>query len=425
LGAEALRAIQVSKLRALLRHAAAQSRFYAQRLAEAGVHSDGISDLAELERVPTIDKRQLRRHMAQIVWEGVAGGVRRASTGGSTGQTLTFAMDARREACDQAARARSRGWFGLEVGHRELYLWGAPAEAAARDRLRAMRDWLFNQKLLNAFAMSGERMDRYLEAMEAFGPASVFGYPSSLALLARHARRRGRRLRLPRLQAVFVTGEVLVAADRRMIAETLGAPVVDGYGGRETGFVAHECPEGGMHVAAEHVIVELVDEAGRAVGPGREGQIVVTQLENYAMPLIRYVTGDVGVWEGQDCGCGRSLPVLREVRGRQTDFVVTPDGTVRHALSLIYALRDLDIMEQFRIVQDREYGVTVEVVPANGWGAEMAGVVEGRVRQYLQAEVPIRVAAVPSRWTSATASGKHRYVVSEAPLPEGLGADNR
>ena len=125
-----------------------------------------------------------------------------------------------------------------------------------QDRLKALRDRLFNTRLLSAFRMGPAEMDRYLRFLRRFRPRHVFGYPSSIELLCRFARKRGVPLDDLGVRAVFVTAEVLLEPQRRAISEAFGCPVANGYGGRDGGFIAHECPAGGMHLT-EDILVEV------------------------------------------------------------------------------------------------------------------------------------------------------------------------
>ena len=161
---------------------------------------------------------------------------------------------------------------------------------------------------------------------------------------------------------MFVTGEVCHTHDRETIFDYFKVPVANGYGSREAGFIAHECPEGGMHITAENVIVEIVDARSQPVSTGESGEIVVTHLDAYAMPFIRYRTGDIGRLKPGRCACGRGLPLIDVVEGRTTDFLYLPDGTVKHALSIIYPLREMDGVRQFGVTQGEDYGVPVEVI---------------------------------------------------------------
>ena len=137
----------------------------------------------------------------------------------------------------------------------------------------------------------------------------------------------------------FVTGEQLYDEQRETISRVFGCSVANGYGSREAGFIAHECPDGGLHIMAEDVLVEIVDDGGTPQPPGAPGEIVITHLATGAFPIVRYRTGDVGALEPNACTCGRTLPLIKELHGRTTDFIVAHDGTVMHGLALVYVVR--------------------------------------------------------------------------------------
>ncbi|MFO0972216.1 MAG: phenylacetate--CoA ligase family protein [Phycisphaerae bacterium] len=405
--AERLATLQVAKLRRLLSTAAANIPLWRQRFADAGIDPAGAT-LDELTRLPLLDKSQLRAGGAAFTWPGVPGGLFPATTGGSSGEPLRFWTDRARQAADQAARTRSRRWYGIEPGERELYLWGSPVERTRQDRLHEWRDWLVNHRLLDAFRMTPERMRAGLAELERFNPRHLFGYPSTLAMLVRFARDGGRVPRVPALRAVFVTGETLQPADRDILFDTFRVPVSNGYGAREAGFIAHECPAGRLHITAESVIVELLPVAG---GAGDLAEVVVTHLDGLGMPLIRYRTGDLARRDSRPCPCGRALPVLAEVAGRCTDLLRRADGGAAHALSLIYVLRDEPAVGRFRIVQRRGLDLDVSIVPAGALEpADRARISARLAGQLGGVGVTLRlVDDLPS-----DASGKFRYVASEA-----------
>ena len=181
------------------------------------------------------------------------------------------------------------------------------------------------------------------------------------------------------IQVAFVTSEKLYEHQREIITEVFGCPVANGYGGRDAGFIAHACPEGGMHITAEDIVVEIVDREGRALPPGESGEIVVTHLATRDFPFIRYRTGDVGVLDDRLCSCGRGLPLLKEIQGRTTDFVVAQDGTVLHGLALIYVMRDLPGIAEFKIIQESLERVRVQIVAKENFSRDS----ENRIKEGL------------------------------------------
>jgi phenylacetate-CoA ligase len=236
--------------------------------------------------------------------------------------------------------------------------------------------------------------------------------------LCEQARREQRNLRQLGVKAVFVTAEYLYEHWRRTIEETFGCPVANGYGGRDSGFVAHECPAGGMHTTADRLIVEIVDEQGRSQPVGHPGEIVVTNLDTQEMPFIRYRTGDVGALAAGSCPCGRTLPLLERVDGRKTDFIVAPDGRVMHGLSLIYVVREIAGIEAFRITQKRLTSFEVEIVRNQQYDPNSEDRISKAFSQRLRAPVAVQVRY--SNSIAPTASGKARHVISEISPPPGV-----
>lgn len=413
-----LEELQVVKLRALLRVAHTHCPWHRRRMQAAGLDPEDLASLADLARLPTMDKAQAAAHRDELVWKGVPGGAFPYNTGGSSGQPLIFHFGRSRQASDAAGRIRARRWWGVEVGEPEVYIWGAPVELNKTDWVKTVRDRLLNQLVLNAFAMSPQRMDQYLDAMEAFQPRCLYGYASSVALLAAHARDRGRRPRLPKLRVVCTTGEPLYAHQRELLGEVFGVPVANEFGSRDIGFTAHESPHGQMLLMSESIVLEVLDPAGNPVAPGEMGEAVMTGLCSEAQPFIRYRTGDMVRMSPEADRDGRGLHVIAEVMGRQTDFLVRSDGTIMHALAGIYVLRAVDGVGEFKLIQHTRHDLEVLVVPNLRWQADMVQAIEAGLKRRLGDDVGIRVRLLDT--IPPEASGKHRYVVSHVRLDGGL-----
>ncbi|MFN3543468.1 MAG: phenylacetate--CoA ligase family protein [Thiobacillus sp.] len=415
---EGIEAHQTRRLNTLLQTALAHSPWHADRLRAAGLEAavrDGAVTLADLRRLPTMNKRDARENVDRLVWRGTPGGVFKYTTGGSSGEPLIFYFGRERQAADAAGRLRARRWWGVEPGEREVYLWGAPVELNKTDRIKTLRDRLVNQLLLNAFEMSPTRMDAYLEAIARWNPKVIYGYASSLALLAAHAEARGIRPKLPALRVVSSTGEPLFPHQRELVGRVFGVPVSVEYGARDAGLMALESPDGVLLQMSETHIIEVLDDAGN---PAEEGEAVITSLVSAAQPFIRYRTGDVVRRSGRKDPGSRGLEVLDAVVGRQTDFIVAPDGRIMHALALIYVLRAVPGVAQFKLIQHAVSQLEVQIVPDGRWNDVARGaVLEGlRARMGEDVQIDLKLAeAIPPE-----ASGKHRYVVSHVRLDSAL-----
>jgi phenylacetate-CoA ligase len=412
--------LQEKKLANLLKLAYEHCPWHRGRMIAADIAPEAAVSLEDLRRLPAMDKQDALAYGDQIVWHGVPGGAFKYNTGGSSGQPLIFYYGRRRQASDAAGRMRARRWWGVEPGDREVYLWGAPVELNKTDRIKTLRDRLINQLVLNAFEMSPASMDEYAQAIQAFQPHCIYGYASSLALLAAHLLDRKTRLRLPKLKVVCTTGEPLFDYQRKLIGAAFGAPVANEFGSRDIGFTAHETPEGQMLLMSESIILEVLDEHGQPVAPGETGEAVMTALESFAQPFIRYRTGDMVRMADESCREGRGLDVITEVLGRSTDFVVRADGTIMHALAVIYVLRAVVGVGEFKIVQHSLHDFEVLVVPNNSWQESGRIEIETGLCKRLGDDIRIDLRLVES--IPAEASGKHRYVISRVSLSDDLKA---
>jgi len=420
---EALENLQRDKLLQLLREAHDHCPWHAHRIRECGLAKDiarGEVTLSDLRRLPTMTKADARENGEAMRWSDVPGGTFRYNTGGSTGQPLIFQFGRLRQASDAAGRIRARRWWGADVGDREVYLWGAPVELAKTDLIKTIRDRMLNQLLLNAFEMSLRNMDDYVAAINAYRPKCIYGYASSIALLAAHARERGLSLKSPELRVVCTTGEPLYPHQRTLIGEVFGAPVANEFGSRDIGFTAHETPRGEMLLMSESIILEVLDDSGQPVPPGGLGEAVMTGLCSQAQPFIRYRTGDMVRLAAALPSCGRGLHAIAEIAGRTSDFVVRSDGTIMHALAVIYVMRATEGVAEFKLIQHAPTEVEVLVVPDARWCPASAVIIDHGLKARLgeTCRVTLRIVdAIP-----AAASGKYRYVVSHVPLPSGLDA---
>jgi phenylacetate-CoA ligase len=403
--------LQRARLRRLLDSAYARCPYYRRLMDERGLRPGQLREPADLVRLPTLTKALIRAHTDDIRARH-ARGLRRFNTGGSTGEPLVFYIGAERVSHDVAAKWRATRWWGVDIGDPEIVVWGSPVELGTQDRLRELRDRLMRTRLVPAFAMSEENLAGFVSTIRAHRPRMLFGYPSALAHIARYARAQNQHMDDLGIRVAFVTAERLYEDQRQVIREVFGCPVANGYGGRDAGFLAHECPDGGMHITAEDVIVEILDDQQQPCAPGQAGEVVITHLATPDFPFVRYRTGDVAVLDSRACRCGRGLPLIGEVQGRATDFVITADGTVMHGLALIYVIRDLPEVRRFRIVQESREHTRVLVEPGAGYGSHVAQRIREGLLERLGSGVRVDVEA--TNRIPPEKSGKFRYVLSKA-----------
>ena len=404
-----IEALQVERLRALLCDAGKNVPYYRSLFAAEGFQPESVAHIADLQRLPFLTKPIIRAQ-SDALKHPQARGLARSNTGGSSGEPLVFFIGSERVSHDVAAKWRATRWWGVDIGDPEIVLWGSPIELGAQDRVRLVRDKLFRTELLPAFEMSEHKLDQFLVAIRRRRPKMLFGYPSALSLLARHADKRCTTMSDLGIQVAFVTAERLYDDQRAAISRVFGCPVANGYGGRDAGFIAHDCPAGGMHITAEDIIVELVDRAGHAVPVGMPGEIVVTHLASRDYPFVRYRTGDFAVMDDRPCTCGRGLPLLREIQGRSNDFIVAADGTVMQGAALTYLIRDMPDIEAFKIVQESRQLTRVFLVVADAFDRALSADIVHSFKRRLGDSVQIEVDFVSE--IKPEKSGKYRYIIS-------------
>ena len=407
-----LEVLKFEKLRSLLLHAESNVPFYARRFAEAGFNPDKMQSIEDFTVLPFLSKSEIRKNLETLQWKDCPGGLYRYNTGGSSGEPLVFYFDRRRQGYDAAARALTHRWWGIDIGDKELYLWGSPLEITKQDRLKSFRDMLTNQLLISAFEVSPQQIPRMAAQIRKFEPKCIFGYPSTIDIFCQMAARQNIDLRDIGVQVVFSTAEVLYEHQKQSIGEYFGGiPVVDGYGSREGGFISHQCKQNSYHVMDPNYILEFIKD-GKATSPEQEGEITVTHLDAWGMPFIRYRTGDIAKAGAGACKCGRGLGIISAVQGRSTDFVVTPDGRWQHALSIIYVVRDIEGVDEFKIIQEDINDVRVllkihaDLYPSDGNERIING-----FRKRMGEDIKVRIEMMTD--IPREASGKHRYVVSK------------
>ena len=410
---QALAALQLQRLRDLLEHSRDHVPYYRDLFERVGLRPEALASAAELAKLPLLTKHIIRAEFGRLTADD-ASGFRVFSTTGSTGDPLRFGLGKLRVSYDVAAKWRATKWWGVDIGDPEIVAWSSPIELSTQDRVRRVRDKIFRSKLLATISLSPERLDALIDEIRRFEPRMLYGYPSSIALIAQRARARGIRLDDLGVRVVFTTAERLYPHQRSVISEAFGCPVADGYGGRDSGFIASECPEGQLHVAADYLVVEVVDDGGNPLPPGEAGEVVVTHLFSHDFPLIRYRTGDVAVLDDQRCPCGRGLPLMREVKGRTNDFLIAADGAKVHGVAFAMVLRDMPGMQQFKIVQESLERTQLQlVVDPEFRVADARPKLEATFRHFLGADLRLEIeivdAIVPER------SGKYRYVVTRVP----------
>ena len=411
--ADELAALRWKKLAGLLAHCWDEVPYYRRRWKELGLEPGDIRDETDYARLPMLGKDEIRANFEDLHARSWRGRLSYKTTGGSTGEPLRFGYT--RESYERRIAAMWRGyaWAGARMGRRTLYLWGAPiVQASPR---QAWKDRLyhaaFNRRMLNAFLMSEERMAEYAAAIERARPEVIVGYVGPLVRLAEWLRAEARRPHRP--QAILGAAEALHAPQRALLEEVFGAPAYDTYGCREFMLIASECEQRrGLHTTADHLHVEVANLQPCHAG-GESGDVVVTDLHNAGMPLLRYANGDMATPSTRSCACGRGLPLLERIDGRRLDTLRTPSGHLLPGEYIVYAFLCVLSVKRYQVVQREADTLDVTLVPGEGFGEATLEQIRGQMASAVGDAMKLRFHVVDD--IPASASGKFRVAICELP----------
>ncbi len=412
-----LTAIQTGGLRRLLRHAAEHVPFYRQRFAEAGVDVASIRDARDLLRLPPLTRDDARRFVKERESTVAPFVAVRKNTGGTTAEPLLFGYDAGSEAWRQATKLRGYAWASYRPGDVSIHYWGAPMSRVPNRMTRAKIELDRRVRREHYFAcavMNEENMMEVVDALRRLKPRAFLCYTQSGAELARFIVKRG--LRDWPDVSVLCGAEKLYPQDRASLKEAFGPGVFETYGCREFMLMATECEHhDGLHQSIENLVLEvLVEENGRVrhAEPGEEGELAITDLHNYGMPFIRYVTGDrVRQGTSDRCACGRALPRLGGVEGRTAELLRDKHGNAVSGLVFNVLFTPLaQAVKRFQVVQHKDLSVTMKVIRGEDTTQGPIDEVKRMLVDILKG-VPVTIEEV--RDLPATASGKRRIVVVE------------
>lgn len=351
---EAIQARQWDAAQKILQHAYDTTAFYRERLSGVCLSPESIRSFEEFRRIPLTTKSDLRSRAGDMISRNYdPSQLHRKKTSGSTGVSLEVFLDDEAAQWKRACTLRSDEWSGWRLGESVALLWGNPPTYAANWRSR-LRNALLHRydHALDTLHASDDAMRAFAEDLRRRPPSLMFGHAHSICFFARFCRSSGGAGFRPR--GIISTAMVLHDWERQMIEEVFQCPVTNRYGCEEVSLIASQCERHeGLHINADGVYVEILRGDGTPAEPGEVGRVVVTDLANRGMPILRYEVGDMAALAGRPCPCGRGLPVLERIEGRIADYVVTRSGSMISGISLTenFALK-IPGLTQMQIIQE-------------------------------------------------------------------------
>lgn len=366
LSRDELKGLQSSKLKTLLDFTVCNNGYYKNKY-------KGLDTNGPFGSLPVLTKEELRDNFRNIVTCGKPGTLDLVQTSGSTGTPLRFYRDRAVFGHALASLYRAHRWWGLDVGCKEAMLWGVSVNLKGRIKARG-KDFILNRFREKRYDITPETFTAFLQSIKRHRPDYIFGYSSMVYEFAAFLTENQVSMKPFALKAAICTAEKLHQYQRDLIEEALGCKVVSEYGSTEAGIISYECRNGSNHISDDCVYVEIVDEDNQPVPDGRSGRVLVTVLNSFASPIIRYDIGDTASKQTKACACGLNLSTMGEIEGRTSDVVIAPNGGVYHSIIFNYIIKGLAEnyggIKQFKIHQRKINQLEFQIVKSNDYRPE-------------------------------------------------------
>jgi len=403
-----IKELQNKKLRALIRHAYENVPYYHKLFRKLHLKPDDIRTKEDLNKIPFLTKEIIRKNLPQMLARNIP---RRrfmeAHSSGSTGEPLKYYVDKESYSYGWAQTFRCWGWTGFRLGEPYVKVSLNPRNTIKK----RIQDLIMNCTYIYASADINERtFKRCYELIKMSRPKIIRGYASSMYIFAKYMKEMNLHFHV---NAVMTTGETLFPHWRELIESAFDTKVYDAYGGESTP-IAFECERHeGYHLCDETVIVEFI-RGGEPASAGELSEIVFTNLDNYAMPFIRYKINDVGVKSDDYCICGRGLSLMESIKGRDTDIVVTPNGgfLVVHFFTILF--EHIEGVEKFQVIQDKIDRLRINIVRNEKFTDADLRYIISKIKEHAGVEMEIKINFVHS--IPSSGSGKRRFVISNVPF---------
>jgi len=406
-----LKQFQIKKLRKLLIYTNNNVPFYHDLFKDLNFNPVTVTSPEDISRLPILTKDIIKSHFKELCSTNISkNNLTLTSTSGSTGEPMKFYITSYWRACNMAAAYRSWGWAGYNLGDKMVYLWGATQDLNHNTMNDKIRNTLLRITKLNTNPLTKEKMDDHLRILRKFKPKIINSYSSAAYTLSKYMNEEGIDDIEP--TAVLTTGDMLYENRRKSIEQAFNTEIYDYYSGRDTSLQAAECSEHhGYHLSIENAVVEFIKD-DEPVSPGEMGNIVITDLNNYAMPFIRYKIGDLGVPSDEICPCGINLPLMKSVKGRIFDRIITPDGKIFTGEYFHCSIikNNVQSIKEFQIIQKTKDHIILMIVKNGNEKKDDIDRFIKSIKESLGETVQIEV-----EYTSQikrTKSGKLRHIIS-------------
>jgi len=404
LSREQIETYQYAKLMKLIKHAYHCVPYYKELMNNIGLKPEDIKNSTDLKYFPPLTKEIIRLNYEKLhSYDFHKRRVKKGSTGGTTGEPLKFIKDLNSIAWVEACLIRGKSWAQFKIGDVSVHFMsvGSPSTLG---KIRA--------KMINANYFSAFEHEKKLLAIASeikkIGPKSLESYASTLFKIAK-IKKNNINLNI-KIPIIFSTGEMLLSYQRKLIESQFQGKVFDYYGCNEIGSLAFECEYQKKHISEEHVVIETIDSNFNNI-TNSIGEITITDLDNYAMPFIRYKNGDLGITSNVECECGRKLKILESLEGRKQNFLRTVDGDYLSAIFFPFKFKDLKGISQYQVIQTDIMNITLKIVKNEYFSEFELSEMVKTIKQKIGNGININIREY--KHIKLSNSGKHQLVFNE------------
>jgi len=406
---EWLKKEQEKQLRKLIEFAYKNVPYYLKLFKHLGIRPIDITTIKDLEKLHILNKQTIKKNWQDFIPKNINKlKYLIGSTGGSTGEPLTYRMSADDYAKGISLLYRGLGYGSYNLGDKVAIIGGSSLIPTTKSELKKkIKELFINCRYYSSFRMSSENLFEYFKNMNKWNPIFLRGYASSIYLSATFIRDNNLEFKFqPR--AIFTTAEKLFDKQRNFIEKVFSTKVFDDYGLNDGGISAFECEaHNGMHIDMERAILEVVDNEGKQI-VNQEGKILATSLYNYALPFIRYDTGDLGIISNSGCSCGRKMPLLKEIVGRVTDFLKLNNIIIGSPV-LTVLMGKFDI-EMYQIIQEESNSIVCKIIKGKAYKKEDEAFIRKSFYEHV-GRINIKFDYVDS--ISTTKAGKYKFIINK------------
>lgn len=358
---------------------------------------------SDIQKFPIIDKKLLRENSNEFKNPNFKNLVTGKSSG-STGTQSVFYRSKKEISIYQGIQTYLWEWSGYKIGENLIQLGITPN----RGIIKSIKDFLFKTHYLPAFNINEEFIINFFKGLNLNKVYNFGGYASGLYLYADTLKKQN--FKGLKIKSVISWGDKVFDLYRRVITETFGVKIFDTYGSSEGFVISGQCENGNYHIMIPHIYLEIQDKEGNEVKENEIGKVIVTNLDAYSMPFIRFDLGDLAIKKNlnEKCRCGRQFPMLEKIIGRETDIVVTRSGKKMIVHSFTGIFEHFDEISQFRVIQNSSDFIIIEYIKSPKFNKEVLHKIESKIHQLLEEEFRVEFKEVEN--IPPTKSGKPQII---------------